>query len=332
MRDDAPVTTDSGGASFAPLQTARLDLRRLELADIDTVHRIAGDVRVARFLARMPYPLARSAVHRWIEGSHKEMAAGAGFTFACWRRADGTFLGCASLTIASGDLSGELGYWLDPAHWGHGYASEAVSYLVGLAFRSFGLRRVWAAAHCDNAASHRVLETAGMTTIGSGRLAFQASGETAAVRIYQLTRDAAVASRPPHRSVVFVSALAMIDGEDRVLVAERPAGKAMAGLWEFPGGKVHVGETARRALVREIREELAVELTVDSLIPLTIASHRYDHFHLLMPLFVCRIWGGMPAPREGQKLSWVSIDKLSSLSMPAADAPLVATLGTALCG
>ena len=136
------------------------------------------------------------------------------------------------------------------------------------------------------------------------------------------------ADRAPARTlpVVLVAAVAMIDTDGRVLLAQRPAGKAMAGLWEFPGGKVHDGETPEAAVVRELREELGVDIAESCLAPLTFASHAYADFHLLMPLFACRVWKGTPTPLEGQALTWKRPAAMSQLPMPPADRPLVALL------
>ena len=128
------------------------------------------------------------------------------------------------------------------------------------------------------------------------------------------------------RPLLLVAAVALVDVDGRVLVAQRPAGKSMAGLWEFPGGKVHAGETPEAAVVRELGEELGVDITESCLAPLTFASHAYDDFHLLMPLFVCRVWRGTPTPLEGQALAWKRPVSLATLPMPPADRPLVALL------
>jgi 8-oxo-dGTP diphosphatase len=126
--------------------------------------------------------------------------------------------------------------------------------------------------------------------------------------------------------IVLVSAVALIDPDGRVLLAQRPEGKSLAGLWEFPGGKVDPGETPEAALIRELREELGIETKASCLAPLTFASHSYDDFHLLMPLFACRRWEGIATGREGQTLAWVRPNKLRDYPMPPADIPLIPIL------
>lgn len=123
--------------------------------------------------------------------------------------------------------------------------------------------------------------------------------------------------------VLLVAAVALIDDANRVLLAERPSGKSMAGLWEFPGGKVEDGETPERALVRELKEELGLELCLDCLAPFNFASHRYEDFHLLMPLYICRSWDGQLVPSEGQRTAWVKPLDLIKYPMPPADLPLI---------
>ncbi len=126
--------------------------------------------------------------------------------------------------------------------------------------------------------------------------------------------------------MVLVSAVALVDVDGRVLIAQRPEGKAMSGLWEFPGGKVEQGETPEAALIRELQEELGIDTWQSCLAPLTFASHSYDDFHLLMPLFVCRKWQGMPRPKEHQALKWVKARELKDYPMPSADIPLIPVL------
>jgi 8-oxo-dGTP diphosphatase len=126
--------------------------------------------------------------------------------------------------------------------------------------------------------------------------------------------------------LVLVAAVALIDADGRVLLAQRPPGKSMAGLWEFPGGKVEAGETPEAALIRELHEELGIDTWASCLAPLTFASHAYPDFHLLMPLYACRRWQGMPAAREGQVLAWVRPQALRDYPMPPADVPLIPIL------
>lgn len=126
--------------------------------------------------------------------------------------------------------------------------------------------------------------------------------------------------------IVLVSAVALIDADGRVLLAQRPEVKSMAGLWEFPGGKVEVGETPEAALIRELKEELGIDTWQSCLAPLTFASHAYSDFHLLMPLFACRKWQGNATPREGQTLAWVRPAALRDYPMPPADLPLIPIL------
>ena len=128
------------------------------------------------------------------------------------------------------------------------------------------------------------------------------------------------------KPVVLVAAAALLDADGRVLIAQRPQGKSMAGLWEFPGGKVGDGETPERALIRELREELDVDVEESCLSPFTFASHRYDGFHLLMRLYVCRKWGGRVRPMEGQRVAWAMPARLGTYPMPPADRPLIAML------
>jgi 8-oxo-dGTP diphosphatase len=126
--------------------------------------------------------------------------------------------------------------------------------------------------------------------------------------------------------ILTVVAVALVDADGRVLLAQRPEGKPMAGLWEFPGGKIHAGESPEAALIRELKEEIDIDVTEACLAPFTFASHRYETFHLLMPLYVCRRWKGTLRPCEGQTLAWVRPVKLGDYPMPPADIPLVAML------
>jgi 8-oxo-dGTP diphosphatase len=131
-------------------------------------------------------------------------------------------------------------------------------------------------------------------------------------------------SQPPTgKRLLLVAACALVDADGRVLLAQRPEGKQLAGLWEFPGGKVEPGETPEQCLIRELQEEIGIETDIPCLAPLTFASHSYDDFHLLMPLFVCRRFRGIAQPKEGQALKWVRPKQMRDYPMPPADAPLI---------
>jgi 8-oxo-dGTP diphosphatase len=123
-----------------------------------------------------------------------------------------------------------------------------------------------------------------------------------------------------------VVAVALLDADNRILLTQRPEGKPMAGLWEFPGGKVHAGETPEAALIRELHEELGIDIRASCVAPLTFASHSYEKFHLLMPLYVCRQWRGKLTAKENQKMAWVRASALRDYPMPPADVPLIAIL------
>ncbi len=138
--------------------------------------------------------------------------------------------------------------------------------------------------------------------------------------------NAAEAPALGDKPIVLVAAVALVDIDGRVLIARRPEGKALAGLWEFPGGKLHQGETPEAALVRELREELGIDTKDSCLAAIAFASHGYEDFHLLMPLYVCRVWQGTIAAREGQELAWVRPARLADYPMPPADAPLIPLL------
>jgi 8-oxo-dGTP diphosphatase len=135
-----------------------------------------------------------------------------------------------------------------------------------------------------------------------------------------------VADKPAPDKIVYVVAVALVDRDGRVLLAQRPPGKKMAGLWEFPGGKIEPGETPEHALVRELHEELGIDTKTSCLAPLTFASHSYDDFHLFMPVFVCRVWNGHVTSKEGQSFAWVYPKDFDKYAMPPADIPLIPIL------
>ncbi len=306
-----------------PIDSARLRLRPPRVADADAFVAMLNDKGVVDATANIPYPYTRDDALAFVERAGREMAEGRGLVFAIEERAGGGVVGCIGATITA--ASAELGYWLGRAHWGRGYATEAARRVVRLLFAQWGCTMVWACPLPENAASHHVLEKAGFAFDRRERRAMPARGIECDLDLYVLDRETWEMARA-ERPRVLVAAAALIDPDGRVLLARRPDGKAMAGLWEFPGGKVGPDETPESALIRELAEELGIEATESCLAPLAFASHDYDSFHLLMPLYAIRQWRGRAEAREGQTLAWVRPARLSDYPMPPADIPLVAIL------
>lgn len=314
----------------APLVSARLVLRPLVQADVAPIQRYAGDEAVALRTAAIPHPYPPGAALAFVAAAREQFAQGLNYVYAMVTRDGAEFVGCIELRPALGGRAGIIGYWVGPPHWGRGYAGEALRRVVAHAFEGLGLDRLIANVHTDNPASARVLEKAGFAMTGRGVSPSPARGGPVEVFEYNLERRFSgcdpKAPVPPALPVVLVVAVALVDPDNRVLIARRPPGKSMAGLWEFPGGKVGPGESPEQALVRELKEELAIDTSGSCLAPFTFASHRYEDFHLLMPLYVCRNWTGTPSPREGQELAWVRAIRLTDYPMPPADRPLIAML------
>ena len=294
-----------------PLFSARLRLRPVVEADAPVLACLANDWQVARY-TKLPFPYEVSDAQAFVGGHRKS-----GVVMGLERLLDKAFIGCVG---AHCDDAGsyELGYWL-------GYATEAARRFVRHLFEDVWLTGLWSSVNNANAASVHVVNKLGMNPDGQVAVAFPNRAEPLVLPRYALSREqwAAVHGQRPK---VLVAAAALIDSDGRVLMATRPKGKSMAGLWEFPGGKVHEDETPEQALKRELSEELGVETGLGCMAPIAFASHDYDTFHLLMPLYAIRVWSGHPVPREGQELKWIAPDKMMDLPMPPADIPLVAML------
>lgn len=323
MSDDSPCWAADSAWTGYPLDTARMRLRRITLADALWIAELANDWEVARF-TRLPHPLTRAGAEEYIAEKIVAMPHGDAVVLVMEDRRDGTALGVIGLQIDRDGHRGELGYWLRRDRWGEGLVSEAVRRLQRLAFRVLGLDGLIADVVPDNVGSERVLEKTGFTR-GCGTVGCAVRGDTLAAYRWTIDRQTWSLSWSA-RPMLLVTAVALVDVDGRVLLAQRPAGKSMAGLWEFPGGKIHIGETPESALIREMEEELGIDARESCLAPLTFASHDYDMFHLLMPLYVCRTWKGQVTAREGQQLIWVRPPRLSDYPMPPADVPLVALL------
>jgi len=319
------------------LLTERLRLRPLRPDDAEPLHRLINDWEVARNLGPVPFPYGREALGEWIAKSGADRAADRAFHFCITGREEEHPLGVIGLT-REGPGTGRIGYWVGRRYWGHGVASEAVARVVSWGFGTLGLDRLVAYVADDNAASIRVLEKHGFRFTHEAEHDFASRGGAFPVRWFALTRADRLAASghgaaapgaalsTADRPLLLVAAVAMVDADGRVLLARRPEGKALAGLWEFPGGKVGPGETPEAALIRELAEELGIDVSAACLAPFAFASHAYEKFHLLMPLYLCRRWQGTPTPREGQALAWVRPQKLADYPMPPADRPLVAML------
>ncbi len=320
-----------------PLRTERLTLRPLRPEDADAIHRLVNDWEVVRMLSRLPFPYPRALTDEWIASTAAQIADGTAYHLAITGEENGAemLIGCIGLRLDEAPRVADLGYWVGRRFWGHGVATEAASRAARWALANLPIDSLRACVAIDNPASAAVLLRAGFRETGTGTEEFLARGGAHPVRIFAATRADMFGTIEtdglPHgtaggKKLLLVAACALIDADTRVLLARRPEGKKMAGLWEFPGGKVQDGETPEVALIRELREELGIDVTETCLAPFTFASHAYDNFHLLMPLYLCRRWEGFVMPLEGQTLAWVRPDKLSEYEMPAADKPLVPLL------
>jgi 8-oxo-dGTP diphosphatase len=312
---------DLSGCAAPRIETARLRLRPPRPDDAVWIERLLGDEEVARFTARIPhpYPAGEAASYLASMGDPDEPS------FAIERREDGAPIGMIGFKIK--DREAVAGYWIGRPYWNQGFATEALAAVAGHAFSQFGVSSIKASVVPANGASIRTLERNGFMPCGSGEIEAPARGGSMQVEWYRLERSSWERRRAEQAvPLLLVVAVALIDADGRVLLAQRPPGKSMAGLWEFPGGKLHAGESPEQALVRELKEELGIDTGESCLAPIAFASHRYETFHLLMPLYVCRVWKGTPQPHEGQTLAWVRPQKLADYPMPPADLPLIPVL------
>jgi len=221
-------------------------------------------------------------------------------------RLGGTEIGRFDITF-HGAESAEILVYFTPAAGERDFAAESLRRCLRMLFVNFGVALVKAENRTPEQAFTEIFHL-----LGFGPDLSLDYGKWAEIR--------------HSRKHVWVVAAALIDADGRVLLAQRPAGKAMAGQWEFPGGKIEPQETPEHALIRELKEELGIDVTESCLAPIAFVSHDYDHFHLLMPLYAIRQWRGQPSGKEGQVLAWASKDRLNTYPMPPADIPLVAQL------
>lgn len=334
LAEASGATQSVPATGFTPLKTERLTLRPFRPEDATGLHRLINDFDVAKMLELVQFPYHRDLADAWIASSERNLAAG----IACHLAITGQehdreiLVGGVGITIDRKSRTGRLGYWVGQKYWGHGVATEAASRLTRWSFANLDVDRITARVATDNPASAAVLVRIGFRQTGTGQERFASRGSNVPVLLFEATRDdifgptEVEATETGGKPLLLVAACALVDVDGRVLLARRPEGKKMAGLWEFPGGKLNPGETPEQALIRELKEELGIDVTAACLAPFAFASHEYEGFHLLMPLFLCRRWKGIPTPRESQTLAWVRAQKLSDYEMPPADKPLIPLL------
>ena len=311
--------------NFAPLETNRLQLRRFEQADLRALAYLLGDNGIPRItLPDLPLNNTRDLL-AWIEACHTDMVTGVRYTFGCWKRMDHTLLGVVSLSV--GDSKGEVGFWFIEQSYGHGYEVEALLRIKELALDGLYLPHLYAAADPANRNVANTVKKLGAKLVQRNLLKCPTLTEGGQVQLFELNTGGYSKSRGPQVfPIVFVAAVALVDGFDRVLLGQRPANATMPDLWEFPGGKLEPRETPRDCAVREIKEELGVEISPDYLVPFSIASHHYSNFHLLISLFTCREWFGDCYSLYHQAIRWVPAAELTVWPVPPADVQLVLKL------
>jgi 8-oxo-dGTP diphosphatase len=322
-------------AAFAPLKTERLTLRPFQPGDAANLHRLINNFDIAKMLEMVSFPYHRERADEWIVSATANLTAGTACQLAITgqEQEQEVLVGGVGITIDRPSRTGRLGYWVGQKYWGHGVATEAAGRLIRWGFANLEIDRITAGVATDNPGSAAVLRRIGFRQVGEGNQHFASRSSHVPIWLFEATRDdifgrTEIETTQPDgtKPLLLVVACALVDVDGRVLLARRPEGKKMAGLWEFPGGKLNPGETPEQALIRELKEELGIDVTTACLAPFAFASHEYEGFHLLMPLFLCRRWKGIPTPREKQTLAWVNARRLADYEMPPADKPLIPLL------
>jgi 8-oxo-dGTP diphosphatase len=314
----------SDNQPFIPIATERLTLRPLEEKDAEALARLANDKRVAQTLARLPFPYTLQDAHHFINYAKKATREKKHINLAIIHRAEQTLLGVIG-------LEEEVGYWLGHEYWGQGYGKEAMKALVHFAFLTLQKDYLSASVLQDNTASWRIFEGLGFKRIRSKECTSVCYKGTKPGFFYALSREEFLKEYMAiKRPITWVVAVILLNEKGQILLTERPMGKKMAGIWELPGGKIEAGETPEQALIRELKEELDIEVKQENLEPFTFVSYPYESFHLVMPFYICRIWEGTPRGAEGQSLAWAKYGDLNQFPVPPADIFLCHQLGDLL--
>lgn len=320
--------------SVLPLKIDHYTLRLIQADDLNALHPLINDWNVVRMLSQVPFPYPKPLLEKWIDSVVQETSSGASYHFSIIDDQNQKIVGCIGLQVDSKDQLGKIGYWIAHKYWGQHIASKALQRISTWALANLNINYIRATAANDNLASIAVLKKCGYQPFGQGKEKFLARAAEQPVSYFLLQREDICPGKSPSsiisssipKKILLVVAGALIDIEGRLLLARRPEGKSMAGMWEFPGGKIEPGETPEAALVRELKEEINVDVSQSCLAPFTFASFEYADFHLLMPLYVCHKWKNLPEPKENQQLAWVTADELDHYLVMEADKPFIPLL------
>lgn len=307
------IPQDLMNRPFLPIAMERLTLRPLQEEDAEIMTRLLNNKKISRSLLRVPYPYSLKHAQEFMSFAQRVMKEGEFVILAVIRRSDQQFMGVIS-------LEKELGYWLGEPYWGQGYGTEAMHAFVYFCFHVLKQKELISSAFVENTASRRIFEKLGFKKTGSREVSLKHWPGTRENIVYVLSRhDFITQYHAMERPLKWVVAVVLINERGEMLISQRPEGKALPGVWELPGGKMEAGETPEISLIRELQEELDIQVYEEDLEPLTFASYRYDTFHMIMPIYLCQKWEGTPHGAEGQTLAWVTYKDLASTPLPPAD-------------
>jgi 8-oxo-dGTP diphosphatase len=307
---------------FLPLGTDdRLTLRPLRESDAEALRALANNKNVAARLARLPYPYTLADAYKFISFSQQGIKNGEHLLLAIERRADKKFMGVIGCESEQGYC--ELGYWLGEEFWEQGYGKEAVRDFIRFLFSVFQTEEIVGTVKETNRASRRIFEGLGFRETGTKESPSGVCDQLQPAVTYALTREE-FRSHYKKQGLITIEAVtaAVINEEGKIFLAERPEGRIMPGVWEPPGGKIEPGETPKEAIVRELKEEIGIDVNQEDLDLFTTVSYPYEAYQLSMTCYLCRRWKGKPYGAEGQKVAWVAWEDLATLSLfPASVIP-----------